>query len=449
MRRIVKSVGAGIGLATEAYAARKSSSASNTAETQQATTPGGSNASRDDGQQQDDLPMAETDEVDWDLDDAVTEHEVPRTEDKESGKTTMSVDHLVQIFIDQHPPPAELGPYELPCPVILPQRRPRDKSRGFVRAYAPVLSDSSIDQATFMEFLKALHQASKASPVFTVINIAANALGFVPNIAAMATSTLVMVTVGVAKELQSRTRSNSFLDQMNEQFFQPRGLYCIIITYKPDSTSSHETMDISKTIQSKIDPSGSSWNEKMKKIKASSGKTYGELEMPLAAPLIFPGLDAAADATSNEKQKQNALKKSQKFVADYYDRRAQATYAGENMESSLSVPQTTEFASRYSDPNHPANSGSLISLVTGGNINPQNRRDDKRKKFSDRRQKRGGLSSIIRSAGGSKGGKKETPIRRLLKKDVLYLMIVNMPTEEELNAAKEMIAEAASSARNH
>ena len=98
------------------------------------------------------------------------------------------------------------------------------------------------------------------------------------------------------------------------------------MTYKPESTSSHETVDISKTIQSKIDPSGSSWHEKMNKLKPSSGKTYGELEMPIAAPLIYPALDAAANATSDEKQKQNALKKSQKFVADYYDRRAQATY---------------------------------------------------------------------------------------------------------------------------
>ncbi|MCJ1380685.1 hypothetical protein MMC17_003793 [Xylographa soralifera] len=447
MRRVVKSVGAGIGLATEAYAARKSSSASHTAEGQQNTVAGGSSAIKH-GRHEEELPRAEDDEADWDLDDAVAEQEGAEADEKETGKSTMSVDHLAQIFIRQHPPPAELGSYELPCPVILPQRRPRDKSRGFVRAYAPVLSDCGIDEVTFMQFLEAFHQASKASPVFTVINVAANVVGNVPSVAAIVTSIAVQVVFGVAKEMHSRTRSNSFLDQLNEKFFQPRGLYCIIMTYKPDSTSSHETVDISETIQSKIDPSGSSWHEKMNKIKASSGKTYGELEMPLAAPLIYPSLDAAADATSNEKQKQNALKKSQKFVADYYDRRAQATYAGENMESSLSVPQTTEFASRYSDPNHAANNGSLISLITGGNINPQPRQDDRRNRLSDRREKRGGPSSMVMPSGTSKGGKKERPIRRLLKKDVLYLIIVNMPTEEELNTAKRMIAEKARPARN-
>ena len=56
-------------------------------------------------------------------------------------------------------------------------------------------------------------------------------------------------------------------------------------------------------------------------LRVSSGKTYGEIEMPESAPLIFPALDQAAvnpDA--------NKLKKSQKFVPDYFDRRAQATY---------------------------------------------------------------------------------------------------------------------------
>ena len=163
MRRVVKSVGAGIGLATEAYAARKSSSASNTAESQQHTVASGSSASEHDGEHKEELPRAENDEVDWDLDDAVSEQEGAEAEDKETGKTTMSVDRLVQIFLNQHPPPAELGPYELQCPVILPQRRPRDKSRGFVRAYAPVLADCGIDEVTFMQFLKAFHQASKVS----------------------------------------------------------------------------------------------------------------------------------------------------------------------------------------------------------------------------------------------------------------------------------------------
>ena len=44
----------------------------------------------------------------------------------------------------------------LSCPVIIPQRRPRDKNRGFVRAYAPALEDSGISQEVFLQFLEYL-----------------------------------------------------------------------------------------------------------------------------------------------------------------------------------------------------------------------------------------------------------------------------------------------------
>ena len=50
---------------------------------------------------------------------------------------------------------------KLQCPVVIPQRRPDSKTRGFIRAYAPVLSDYEIDQETFLTFLKSFHKASQ------------------------------------------------------------------------------------------------------------------------------------------------------------------------------------------------------------------------------------------------------------------------------------------------
>lgn len=49
----------------------------------------------------------------------------------------------------------------LAYPVIIPQRRPGSKIRGFVRAYAPVLGDYDIDQDAFLNFLKTFHKASQ------------------------------------------------------------------------------------------------------------------------------------------------------------------------------------------------------------------------------------------------------------------------------------------------
>ncbi|KAJ5701296.1 hypothetical protein N7488_008844 [Penicillium malachiteum] len=40
------------------------------------------------------------------------------------------------------------------CTVIIPQRRPGNKYRGFVRAYAPVLEDFGITRDVFFRFLK-------------------------------------------------------------------------------------------------------------------------------------------------------------------------------------------------------------------------------------------------------------------------------------------------------
>ena len=52
------------------------------------------------------------------------------------------------------------APSKLSCPVVIPQRRPGSKTRGFMRAYAPVLADYDIDEKAFLNFLKAFHKAS-------------------------------------------------------------------------------------------------------------------------------------------------------------------------------------------------------------------------------------------------------------------------------------------------
>ena len=77
------------------------------------------------------------------------------------------------------------------CPVILPQRRPRTKSRSFVRACGSVLKNAGIDKAVFLTFLKSLHKHSQASPVFDVIIVAAGIAGLYPDIVAGAVSTAI------------------------------------------------------------------------------------------------------------------------------------------------------------------------------------------------------------------------------------------------------------------
>ena len=60
-------------------------------------------------------------------------------------------------------PPAYAPRGHLPLPVIIPQRRPGSNSRGFVRAYAPMLKDCGINQTLWFNFLNGFHEALKVS----------------------------------------------------------------------------------------------------------------------------------------------------------------------------------------------------------------------------------------------------------------------------------------------
>ena len=200
---LIKLVGSGIGLAAEAREARKASKVTAQAGTsreleQSATTDiledqnivrvsekqadelisKGQAVSVDQKELDDDPPPKytsdeENDEADWELDDAAAEQNAattPRAIDEHNPECSplgekdrqQYVDKIVNSFIGQHPPPSYFQrPCRLPCSVIVPQRRPRDKTRGFIRAYAPVLSECGIDQTTFLQFLETMDKASK------------------------------------------------------------------------------------------------------------------------------------------------------------------------------------------------------------------------------------------------------------------------------------------------
>lgn len=149
MSRIIKAVGAGIGLATEAYAAKQKSQPSVPQSSSSAAAP--EYCENDDNSDQDEIPekvKLQDDEVLLELDEAQPPAYTPETAIRDG------VDQLVQNFQIQHPSiPATRPQQQLASPVILPQRRPENRQRGFIRAYAPSLDDCGIDQQTFLDFL--------------------------------------------------------------------------------------------------------------------------------------------------------------------------------------------------------------------------------------------------------------------------------------------------------
>lgn len=97
----------------------------------------------------------------------------------------------------------------LPLPVIIPQRRPQNKSRGWARAYAPALMGAGIDEATFLGFVDRFNEESKASPYLHVVNVAGAGVGFIPGITPMLISMAVPIAVSAAKKAQSTHQSVS------------------------------------------------------------------------------------------------------------------------------------------------------------------------------------------------------------------------------------------------
>lgn len=92
------------------------------------------------------------DEDEWALDDIA--YETGGSARNAAKDSSEWLPNLPQDALFDHP---------LECAVVIPQRRPQAKTRGFVRAYAPVLGSCGIDQQTFLTFLEGFDKAIRVS----------------------------------------------------------------------------------------------------------------------------------------------------------------------------------------------------------------------------------------------------------------------------------------------
>lgn len=181
-------------------------------------------------------------------------------------------------------------------------------------------------------------------------------VGSVPELATQIVSTVVQVVAGTARELQSRSRRNTFLDRVNQELFMPRGLYAMVMAFKDEVPGQQprgplsklanatgkalfpaERLDVNQTVAKYSNPDAdmSKMKKGMQSIRLVSGKTHGEIELPEAAALVFPDLDRAADSDLREQGKGKEVvnestkekwKGAGKWVQDYLDQKAQASY---------------------------------------------------------------------------------------------------------------------------
>ena len=123
------------------------------------------------------------DEADWALDEAAAEGEDKKpasSNEKDNENPEERLNNKARASAASNGP-SRISMQKLPFPVIVPQRRPGTKSRGFVGAYEPVLEEIGISPEAFLRFLKDLQNAVEASPIFDVVMIAPAIAGAYPD----------------------------------------------------------------------------------------------------------------------------------------------------------------------------------------------------------------------------------------------------------------------------
>ncbi|WPH02238.1 Hypothetical protein R9X50_00509400 [Acrodontium crateriforme] len=360
---------------------------------------------------EDDEAFYEDDEEDWQLDEAIKRSRSESPPGYDETTTAQPIDQLVRDVMQTSPHSTITKVrHPLPAPVILPQRRPGNQTRGFVRAYAPDLANCGIDQETFLKFIKNFHKSSKASPLFDVVIVSSMIAGFAPSVIAMAVTTAVQVAATAGQQIQQRSRSNNFLDCMNEELFKPAGLYAMIMKYKPEEAgqaggmlarfgigsqevnlSTNEIIaKYSRTLSSESqEQQNRSMSERMQNLRLASGTTHGSLELPAAAPLIFPDVDHAITTDGAEETFKDKAKDAQKFLSSYLDRRAHMKFADADPNSQLVLPEEhRKMKAKMADANHPMWQGGLVGMVSGGALGQRDRRSERDERRSERRFER-------------------------------------------------------------
>ncbi|KAF2098893.1 hypothetical protein NA57DRAFT_76127 [Rhizodiscina lignyota] len=400
-------------------------------------------------------------ELEWELDEIAAEQDPPSYEAALNGGpvTATTAEQVSQRSLNTHQN-ATAPPKYTPCPItqviLLPQRRPKDRNRGFVRAYPPILGEvNGIYQDMFLDFITEFDKALQASPKFDVINIASFGVGHVPTaICLLANPREGTANGGAVQDVQVHYRSNEYLDRINDTLFKPRGLFAMVTTYKPEladdlilqANTTKPTVSITKPPEDQ-----SRTRQTLKRLRHSFGEAGSDVQLPEFAPLVYPSLD---HALTSQALPQNTIQRNYAAVNDYLDRRAQVDFVMSNrdLEFAKALPPQKKFVNRFCDPNHPVNSGSLFGLITGGTFDPiamgrVRRAESKAKRngeapLTEQEKHDAYMGRQVRGRVTGTPSKKVPILSKMLKHDVLYLIIVNMPTEAEMEEVRQALRSA-------
>ncbi|KAJ5602732.1 hypothetical protein N7537_005688 [Penicillium hordei] len=370
----------------------------------------------------------------------------------------------------------------LPLPIVIPQQRPGSQERGFMAAYAPSLESCGIDQRSFLRFIDETNTALEGNKYLAGVQVVSLGVGFTPEIIVMGVAAAVQAGAWAANKGYVRGRTNNIMDKYNRELFAPHGLFCMIMKHEPELKEPKNPNRLKQLASLAVNGSsnggGSAWMR-----NHISGESQGPGGLPTAvAPLVYmdnhrqhkkylsdsppesPGSKRGVVPAGGKTSTKDKAKKAFDNFNDYLDRRARAKYTAENGNDVLSGPAGRGFSNRYLDPNHPAVNGGLIGVLSGGVLSPTpeqraqkvaGRIDEEEKRvldeYNDRRERilndrrsqsetdrelrrlekdyEPRLEQFRKKRRALEGGK------RSIKSNILYLMIVNLPSEAILAAA--------------
>lgn len=347
-------------------------------------------------------------------------------ESKEAAKQSFNLNRFMQSFVERHPPPPPPPGDQQPLEslVLLPQRRPKSQHKGFVRAYAPDLQKCQIDQQTWLEFLDGIEASISRNAWFHVTNVgvlvAGAAASFTPGISPglQFASMALSVATEAARRGYMNSQQNQYLDFMNERFFKPRSLFCMVVKYEPDSDEVVQTVDMRHHVVESID--GRQGQSKWKGVMHSSAMTIeGQTGMLEPATLIFP--EPATDGHASS----NAFKNLARVMGNYKDHRAAASASAEDVDGKLpAAPHPESASAAVDDDTAAANQGGIVSRLSKGTRSSTGLAGGPTAKLRERLEAR---------QRQRKKKKKSRPMARIKTEHSLYLMVTNLPSQEVLD----------------
>lgn len=214
----------------------------------------------------------------------------------------------------------------LQSPIVIPQRRPGSKERGFIMAYPPDLERFGINQAEFLAFLQGCNKAVQGNAALAAVQVAGFGVSCAPELISMVVGTAVQYGAGYANSKAAQWKTNTFMDKYNEELFAPNGLLCLPMVYDPNVEECPDQPQGSRSSLSQRLQNFQGAGGMASKLQSPYHKSEGSSLPDHIAPLIYISDEIKSREARRQASKGQRMKDAWTSFNTYLDKRAQVSY---------------------------------------------------------------------------------------------------------------------------